>query len=256
MMRSPFPGMDPYLEAHWPGLHTQLVALATTELNRVLPDDLVARPEERLAIESVDEVTRSVVADVVVAQPGSSEFDEGGVAISAPYKLTVRVEPLTERFVRILRAHDGKLIAVIEFVSPANKTGVGLEHYLEKREELLRGGIHVVEIDLVRRGNWRALLRPHLCPPEAVTPYRAAIRVGQRPTAYLYPISLRDSLPSISIPLRPGDQERKLNLQTLLDQAYENGRYGRTLDYRQPPDPPLDSDDAAWVEALIEQSRG
>ncbi len=42
-MKSPFPGMDPYLEPHWPGLHTQLVALASAELNRLLPDDLVAR---------------------------------------------------------------------------------------------------------------------------------------------------------------------------------------------------------------------
>ena len=55
-MPSPFPGMDPYLEPHWPGLHTQLASLATGQLNRQLPDDLVAQPEERLAIESSEEV--------------------------------------------------------------------------------------------------------------------------------------------------------------------------------------------------------
>ena len=36
-MKSPFPGMDPYLEPYWPGLHTHLVSLATAELNRSLP---------------------------------------------------------------------------------------------------------------------------------------------------------------------------------------------------------------------------
>ncbi len=252
-MKSPFPGMDPYLEPHWPGLHTQLAALATAELNRVLPDDLVARPEERLSIESTEELIRSVTPDVMVYQPEGTDLADGGLAISAPYKLVVSVEPITERFIRIIRADDGRLITVIEFISPANKMGNGLEQYLQRRDELLSGGVHVVEIDLVRRGNWRGLMRPHLCPLEAIEPYRVTIRVGGRRSAYLYPISLRRPLPSISIPLRPGDKEVKLVLQPLLDQAYENGRYGFTLNYDQPPDPPLEEDDAAWAEALIEE---
>jgi len=254
-MKSPFPGMDPYLEPHWPGLHTQFVALATTELNRLLPDDLVARPEERLAIENSDEAARTVVADVTVSQPDASDIAEGGLAISAPFKLMIDLEPLTERFIRILRADDGRLITVIELISPANKISAGLEHYLQKRSELLRGGVHVVEIDLVRRGDWRGLLRPHVCPLEAISPYRVTIRVGGRQTAYLYPISIREPLPGISIPLRPGDKELKLALQPLLDEAYEGGRYGRTLDYRQAPNPPLEGDDRAWAETLI-GSRG
>jgi hypothetical protein len=243
--------MDPYLEPHWPGLHTHLVSLATGELNRTLPGDLVAQAEERLSIESNEELTRTVAADVTVYQLGGPDLAEGGLAISAPYKLVVDVEPLTERFIRIIRADDGRLITVIELISPANKMGNGLEQYHEKRAELLSGGVHVVEIDLVRRGNWRELLRPHLCPLKAVSPYRVTIRVGGRWSTYLYPISLRQPLPSISIPLRPGDKEVKLDLQPLLEQAYELGGYARTLDYGQPPDPPLESDDAAWAEALL-----
>ena len=79
--------------------------------------------------------------------------------------------------------------------------------------------------------------------------------MGGRQTAYLYPISIREPLPGISIPLRPGDKELKLALQPLLDEAYEGGRYGRTLDYRQAPNPPLEGDDRAWAETLI-GSRG
>jgi hypothetical protein len=252
-MQSPFPGMDPYLEPHWPGLRTHLVSLATAALNRSLPGDLVAQAEERLSIESNDEISRLAAADVMVYQPGEREFSEGGLAISAPYKLVAEVEPLTERFIRILRADDGRLITVIEFISPANKTGKGLEQYLDRRDELLSGGVHVVEIDLVRRGNWRMLLSPHLCPAEAVEPYRVSIRVGGRRSAYLYPISLRQPLPSISIPLRPGDEEVKLGLQPLLEQAYEIGGYARILDYTQPPSPPLEEDDAAWAEKLLKR---
>lgn len=243
--------MDPYLEPHWPGLHTHLVSLATGDLNRILPEDLVAQAEERLAIESSDALTRAVAADVAVYQPGAPGFAEGGLAISAPYKLVVDVEPMTERFIQILRASDGGLITVIEFISPANKTGRELEHYLGKREELLSAGVHVVEIDLVRRGNWRGLLCPHLCPPEAVAPYRATIRVGDRRNAYLHPIFLRVPLPGISIPLRRGDAEVKLELQSILEQAYQIGGYARIIDYAEPPAPPLEEEDAAWVEKML-----
>ncbi len=250
-MKSPFPGMDPYLESHWSGLHTHLVSLATSELNRALPENLVAQAEERLSIESFDGSARSIAPDVMVYQPGGCDLTEGGVAVSAPYKLIIDVEPTTERFIRIIRADNGQLITVIEFISPANKSSSGLEQYLQKRDELLSGGVHVVEIDLVRRGNWRQLLRPHACPAEAVAPYRVTIRVGGRRTAYLYPIPLAQALPSISIPLRPGDKEVKLELQPLLERAYDMGAYGRTLDYTQPPDPPLEPEDATWVASLL-----
>jgi hypothetical protein len=252
-MKSPFPGMDPYLEIHWPGLHTHLVSLATGELNRALPEDLIAQAEERLSIESSELISRSITPDVIVYQPEGPDLAEGGLAISAPFKLVADVEPTTERFIHVLRAEDGRLITVIEFISPANKTGKGLEQYLDKRDELLAGGVHVVEIDLVRRGNWRALMRPHLCPIEAIAPYRVTIRVGKRQSAYLYPIPLRQPLPAITIPLRPGDKELKLSLQPLLEQSYELGGYARRLNYDQPPDPPLDEDEAAWAEALMKE---
>lgn len=253
-MKSPFPGMDPYLEPHWPGLHTHLVSLGTAQLNRSLPEDLVAQADERLNIEGADEETlRSVAADVVVYQPGELDLSEGGIAISAPYKLVVNMEPLTQRFIRIIRAEDARLITVIEFISPANKTG-GLEQYLQKRDEFLSAGVHMVEIDLTRRGNWRTLLRPHVCPREAVAPYRVTVRVGGKQTAYLYPVSLRQPLPGISIPLRAGDKAVTLHLQPLLDEAYANGRYGRTINYSVPPEPPLDGDDAAWAAGVAKSA--
>jgi hypothetical protein len=194
---------------------------------------------------------RSAAADVMVYQPGSAETSDGGISVTAPYKLVVEAEPVTERFVRILHADDGKLITVIEFISPANKVGKGLETYLERRHELLAGGVHVVEIDLVRRGSWRSLMRPHVCPVEAIAAYRATIRLGGGRTAYFHPIPLRAPLPEVSIPLRPGDRELKLALQPLLDEAYQMGRYGRTLNYREPPDPTLDDDDAEWAKSIV-----
>jgi hypothetical protein len=45
-----------------------------------------------------------------------------------------------------------------------------------------------------------------------------------------------------------------LDLQVLVDAAYENGGYD-DIDYRAEPDPPLDPADAAWAEELL-RSKG
>ena len=61
-------------------------------------------------------------------------------------------------------------------------------------------------------------------------------------------------LPSIPIPLRRKDPEVRLDLQELVDLAYESGRYGRRLDYFKPLDPPLSEEDAAWSAGLLQRT--
>ena len=51
-MKSPFPGMDPYLERHWGDVHQALVTYIRDQLQPSLPDDLRARMQERVYIES------------------------------------------------------------------------------------------------------------------------------------------------------------------------------------------------------------
>jgi hypothetical protein len=114
-----------------------------------------------------------------------------------------------------------------------------------------------VEIDLVRVGDWRGLMRPERCPAQGVSPYRVTIRTsGRRRSAYVFPIHLTDPLPEIPVPLRPADPPVKLQLQPLIERVYQNGRYGRTLDYRQPLDPPFDGDDDAQVRLILGKSQG
>src|SRR3954454_10022036 len=52
-MTSPFPGMDPYLEAHWGDVHASLITYARDQLRVQLPPDLRVRVrvEERVAVE-------------------------------------------------------------------------------------------------------------------------------------------------------------------------------------------------------------
>src|SRR5688500_6037869 len=116
-MKGPFPGMDPYLEHHWLDVHTRLVTYAADWLNEHLPAELVATTEER------------EVRD-------------------APSVLPVDLDPITERFVKVMDSSGERLVSVVEVVSPTNKRSPGLEKYVEKREELLGSDVHVVEVDL------------------------------------------------------------------------------------------------------------
>ena len=257
-MQSPFPGMDPYLEPHWLDVHTSLVSASRNALNDRLPEDLIARAEERVAIESGDdEPLRLISPDVRVFQamgvaPYSGEGSGSDVAVAPPYRLVTIIEPVTERFIEIVDSTGERLVTVIEFVSPTNNRGKGLEAFRDKREELLAGDVNIVEVDLTRSGDWRALLAPHHCRKKLLSHYRAVVRVPNDPgAAYLYPISLRHPLPKISIPLRRHDKPVDLELQPLIEQAYRNGRYARTIDYRKPLDPPLDDADAAWADELL-----
>ncbi len=79
----------------------------------------------------------------------------------------------------------------------------------------------------------------------------ACIRRGwKRHVAEFYPLHLAEPLPILPIPLRKTDADATLNLQALIDQCYENGGYD-TIDYNQPPVPPLDPEAAAWAEKWL-----
>ena len=255
-MASPFPGMDPYLEAHWLDIHTKLVAYAADALNAVLPQDLIARTEERVGIETDDaDVPSTVSPDVAVLESAGAKGDrvgsQGGRQL-AQYRLVAAEEPVTERSVEIRESNSGKLITIIEFISPSNKTRKGLTAFRNKRDCLLDSGVNVVEVDLTRGGNWRGMLLPQRSSGTMATPYRSVTRVASEPdAAYLEPIDIRKPLPALPIPLRESEAPADLPLQPLIDQAYRNGRYAQTIDYSKPPVPPLDEEDAAWADSLL-----
>jgi hypothetical protein len=250
--------MDPYLEPHWLDVHASLVVGARDALNEKLPEDLIASAEERIAVESDTGDDRILGPDVRVFEPPAGEpaaVESPSGAPEAPYRLLAHVEPMIERFLRVIEAGTERLVTVIEFVSPTNKVGEGLRAFRGKRSELLSSGVNFVEVDLNRSGNWQALLRPHRAPRKAITAYRVAVRVPSDPGAtYLYPMALRDRMPAITVPLRQHDPRVELDLQALLDHTYASGRYHRRLDYARPCDPPLDADDASWAETLLRQA--
>ena len=184
-MKSPFPGMDPYLERHWGDVHHSLIQYARDALQPRLPDDLVARVEARVYLETDTESARVIVPDVSVAELHDAPAWGGGrdAAVAEPVVFELQEVEVTEGYLEIRERKSGKVITVVEFLSPANKLGgVGQKKYLEKQAEVLGSDSSLVEIDLIRAG------RPVLAVPLDRIPaadqeeYLGAISPGWRST--------------------------------------------------------------------------
>src|SRR5687767_4945937 len=103
-MKSPFPGMDPYLERTWGDVHSRLVLYSCDQLQEQLPSDLLAQVEERVAVEAhIGELYLSRIPDVRV-----TEEQEAGavtpnampseVAVAEPLLVPLVGDPATETF--------------------------------------------------------------------------------------------------------------------------------------------------------------
>ena len=261
-MKSPFPGMDPYLEAHWGDIHTSLMVYARNQLNTQLPDDLQARVEESLAVQEDDERTRTVYADVrVIEEPDALLGDRGEatevMTLAEPVLVTVIDEEQTQRQLEIVDSSDGgRVVTAIEILSPANKLSAdGQLAYIRKQREYLDARVNLIEIDLIRAGSFVLAVPEDRLPDSCRTNHLVcARRAGTPNVAELYPISLRRVLPNVRIPLRPKDQDVVLQLQPLLDACYRDGRYDR-LNYRLDPTPRLSESDARWLDEVL-RSKG
>jgi hypothetical protein len=146
------------------------------------------------------------------------------------------------------------VITVIEVISPTNKDST--EHrddWSRKRGNYLRGGINLVELDLIRVGAWvlrdRWPLRP--LPPERVFHHACVTRPPRVNRHEFYTMPLRQRLSIIRIPLRRIDPDVALDLQSLIDQCYERGRYDSQIRYEKPPHPPLPDEEAAWAKEYL-----
>ena len=254
-MKSPFPGMDPYLEQHWGDVHGTLIFYAKGMLNARLPRDLRARTQERVVIETPGE-DHMYYPDARVVEDGRS----GGVATAVlrpevamddPLVVPFR-EPETQAYLEISESGPNqRLITVLEIVSPSNKyAGPGREQYLQKQHDLSDAGVNLVEIDLLRGGPHVLQLPLSQYPASHRTPYKVRVCRGHKAAAEIYRVPLRQPLPTIRIPLRPDDADVALELQTLIDQVYHHGRYDDT-DYTPPPVPPLEGEDAEWADELL-----
>ncbi len=88
----------------------------------------------------------------------------------------------------------------------------------------------------------------------ASSDYRIVVSRGENwRRARFWPVSLRQALPVIAVPLRGKDPDVPLDLNAVLRTAYEKAEYDATIDYRRDPVPLLSREDAAWAAKLLRE---
>ncbi|MEM8529452.1 MAG: DUF4058 family protein [Chloroflexota bacterium] len=258
-MTIPFPGMDPFLEAPhlWPDVHNSLIYATRSQIQSQLSPNYVAVITPYVTFESL-EITpvRTAVAIPYVGILESDVSSEHSTTVTiapAPLQATATMEVPT-RYARleIRTVEDGVLITAIEVLSPANKrSGAdGADAYEKKRQELFRSEAHLLEIDLLRNGQ-----RPRFATTLPDNSYFVFLgRAEYRPQFDVWPLSLREAIPRIPVPLRRLDPDVVLDLTAALQQIYTNARYERRINYRDNPPPPiLSEEDATWLDAHLHE---
>ena len=90
------------------------------------------------------------------------------------------------------------------------------------------------------------------CPIYCSMPYRICVTRGFEPDiSGVYLASLRHPLPQVRIPLQQGEPDVLLPIQSILDDAYVNGRYGNLIDDSRGPDGPMEQVDETWTRDFL-----
>ena len=253
-MPSPFPGMDPYLEtpAYWSDFGARFTTYLADALIDRLPENYEARIDEKVRLVEISPPRKRLIEpDVAIAQrdPSRSPFqDSVALATLEPLDMSLVIEEEThERHIEIFHRPDRTLVAVLELLSPANKEEPGRSHYLSKRNSLFYHPVHVVELDLLLKGQ-RVPLEQELPPDD----YFAFVsRWNQSPKCQVYHWTMRQALPAIPIPLLPPDPDVWIDVGAVFSTTFERGRYSRSIDYTAPPPIALDAARRAWVAEQV-----
>lgn len=262
-MASPFPGMDPYIEACglWEDFHAKLIGEIERSLAAVLPERYVVRTGERsyIVLAPPGNGEHAMIPDVGVVtrrRPSRSGKQNGGTALAEP--ASPDAEPVTmramvdtqfrETFLEIRELNPRhRLVTSIEVLSPSNKreSTPGWDLYLRKRQAHLIGlQANLVELDLLRGGE-----RMPMADDWPDSPYYVLVaRKKESPRCTVWPAHFRVPLPDVRVPLAPPDDDARLALQPLVDAVYARSRYEQDINDHRPLRPAPGAADAAWLK--------
>lgn len=250
-MASPFPGLDPYLESQlWADFHSRFIAALSEDLVPKVRPRYVAVIEERVYVEHDPEQPRVILRPDVTIAVDSRGHGSTSVPRAAPYRVPIPVtEPVRETYIEIRLRDNREVVTIIELLSPANKRAHsdGRRAYLPKRELVLQGTVHLVELDFLRGGERLPMAGPL---PDG-DGYVVVSHSAHRPMADVWPLALRERLPQIFIPLSGADPDVTADLQQVFTLVYERAGYDYALDYSRPVDPPMPPADEVWTRDIL-----
>jgi hypothetical protein len=262
-MPTPFPGIDPYLEAqgYGEGFHLGFTTYCCDTLNELLPESYVAVLREYPhRVDLTPREAKQILGDAAIL--GEERKAVPGGARAKPSGKTLTREPVTiplprmtmevrDVWIQILHLPKQTPIAIIELLSPTKKVGVGSAEYRRRRRQTIRQTVHLVELDFLLGGQRLPMDRPL---PRGDY-YALVARAERRPDCDVYAWTIRDPLPSIPIPLLAPDPDVLLDLAAVFATAYQRGRYPRLIDYSAPLTMVRKSEDRAWAEGMARRAR-
>lgn len=223
-MASPLPGMDPYLEEDklWPLFQHHMISC----LYQTMLPGLVDRYRARV---------------------GRRRY----VTEQALFTSIIRDEH-EEEFIEIRQRGDGRLISLIEVVSPANKTTKEGRHcFLTKREECRKLRGNIVEIDLVLQGE------PMLDYTREGLPewdYAVTVTRATQPERHeIYTSTIRKRLPRFRLPLASDDRDTVIDLQSTFSRCYDQGDFFSLVNYERDPATNVREEDKGWLGEYLEE---
>jgi hypothetical protein len=216
--------MDPYLESEklWPMFHHHFIG----SLFQILLPNLVDRYRARV---------------------GQRQY-----TTEMPLFTSIIREEHAEELIEIRQRTDGRLVTLVDFVSPMNKTTAsGRAAYWDKRKEARSANASIVEIDLVIQG------QPLLDYSRDGLPewdYAVTVTRSSQPERYeIYTSTIQKRLPRFKLPLAADDRDTVVDLQAAFARCYDLGGFAGQIDYTNAPAAVMDDTDKRWVHDLLVQ---
>lgn len=247
--------MDPFIEdQEWEDFHSRFNTAISDALAPGVEPRYIVRVERRIYVEhGLEDNDQVRWADVSVLWSGT-DSPVATVSSAASATSLVPVECLLlgpqerrETYLVIREVPSMEIVTVIETLSPSNKraSSDGREQYLAKRQEILQSRTNLVELDLLRGGKRLPVAGlPH-------GDYFALVSRGhRRPRTDVFHWTLRQSLPTISIPLKKDEPEVPLDLQAVFTTVFDRARYQLSLNYTAKLTVPLIEADEKWILEL------
>jgi hypothetical protein len=249
--------MDPYLEhpRYWPGVHDSLIIYIRDLLQPLLRPRYYIEVGERVYFEDRRDV---IQPDAVIHAYGrdAGARPAGAMAVIEPDEPVITSVETRQRetFLEVRLLGSDVIVTVLKVIRPANKLGNrGREEYRSKQDEVLGSPAGMVEIDLLRYGRPIVLASPGELDRLGRYDYVACVsRASNRKLLDAYPVTVRQRLPRITVPLEPDSVV--LDLPAAFARCYESGGYAERIDYCEPPYEPLRPDDAEWADRLLRQA--
>jgi hypothetical protein len=159
-----------------------------------------------------------------------------------------------EAMLEVRQRSDGRLVTLLEVISPGNKTtAAGRQAYLTRRQEARRQNANLVEVDLVLQGT------PVLEYPREAVPNADFVVVVSRwtqPDKYqIYSVALAKPLPRFRVPLASDDRDTVVDLQAAVSRAYDQGDFFDKIDYSRDPGTKLSDEQRDWIARRLRDEK-